>query len=1234
MDNGSPTPKPRPSPPIPARTSPLKKPIPLPRFKKRRESLEKSDTSSVDCPDGSPKQSVTQMIREEFKTASDNVQERGKSVMESTRRLARNMMPKRFTAQQDYNGKDNPLMSGSISDRCQSLPSDDIFRSISFDSPLTPSSDVKVTFEYDDNDEPDSPVEYYPPPLYPPPPPPDETLYDEVSSIKSSHSGSQQDTYPSDVDSYQDIDGIYEELSNARSQAVKFGEDQDPQCSGLGAFHCSDTDSASLPLPSRNGKKCLRSDSWTFYDTACSSQGGSSSFGESASNIYNEDPVSLASASRKAACSSSPSLCSELDALAVSTDELVSNESCSRASPAGSIGTSVSSGSYHTAGRAASHSSVTDMASEVVRVEMRRKLDSSQKLPSKSVIFEFDPLYENLPSAENLAKSNLTEKDLMILAGLAPPKESKTSNYGRVNVKAKDESKIVTVLEEDVDVTVIRPPTPPERSDSISPASADVNDTCGRGERAVDVPSDYIPVSLSRKSSVSQADSDMNPSRFSLLRQHWPSMKKVIRSAVHRDSKVLPTEIDPLSEKTPASAFYANIPSTQNLERPALEPMLAVQYSGHVYRGSCNTRELALRWCHLAESQLVCTTDKSSGGSRETIALESVLSIHLVLEHRSGFRSEGETLYCFELSLLGKNRNQLFGVTASMERRVWMQKILENFTTAFPSRIASDYSRFGWCYFKEGIGGSWLPAWLLLHKRTLMYCAPKGKVNEADLRKARSIAIQEPDAVTPLIRIDFPKLSLYLRTERTSETSAWRNAIRSAATDNGPELESQQLTQENVPVLVEKCINFVYAHGSLSEGIYRRSGANSSVTKLLTMFRQDAWAVQLTRQEFSEYDVASVLKRFFRDLPEPLLTSKLHPSLCETSCEQDENKRLEKYSSLLAELPPVNAITLRCLLAHLHFIHEESKDNLMPVDNLAAIWGPTLMHVENGDEITWSRQESRVIVDLVSMYPRLYEINAEELSRDKRIREVLQRLQAGKVHPQQAKPTGDLRVWVHIGSKDSGKVVHVTVGPQKSCSEVCSELASHLSLHAHQTTLCEVVLGGSLKRYLHHSEKILDSVLRWGYWDEPDRAQNFLVLVPNTPLQELNSLVSPPITMSGELRFADQKTKSFKTYPFEFNQAKLQYYKDKRGAIKLGEWPVEDIVWYEGYESKRNPNSRWALTFISKENKTKRCKESPYFGCTVAGTSKEDQNRWMAALFAAEYPQGLLPPPIQINLLE
>lgn len=1221
----------RPSPPVPVRNSPLKKPIPLPRFKKRRESSEKNEYGNTESPDGSPKQSVTQMLKEEFRSASDSVQERGKFVVQSTCRLARTMMPKRFTTQQDYNGRDNPLMDVSLADRCQSLPSDDIFQSISFESPLTPSPDVQSNFDVGDlesssKESAESPIEYYSPPLFPPPPPPDESLYDEVSSVKSSHSGSHQDPSPSDGDSYQDIDGIYEELSNARTQASGINDDQDPQGSGFSTFQFSDTETASLPLPHKKGKTCLRSDSWTFYDSVRCPEGDSSP-GESSSNIYNEDPV-VAASSRRNASSSSPSLCSELEAMAVSTDDLESiSRSQVQSSSTGSIGTSTSSGSYSTAG----FNATGDRLLLVKQVEMRRKLENTgQKLPTKSVIFEFDPLYENLPAAEDLANSNLTENDLMILAGLAPPKESTTSNYGKVKVVPKEGGSVMVVEEEAI---TARPPTPPARFDSISVASMKSPEIIkSEQERAIDVPSE-TSTSLSRNPSVTQADVDVTHRRFSILRpQYWPSMKRVIKSAYQRDSKILPSEVDSSSAMAPTSAFYANLPSPAVLERPALEPMLAVQYSGNVYRGVTSSKDLTLRWCHLAENQIVCTPDKTGSGSKDIIPLGSVLSIQLILERRTG--SEGEDLYCFEISTSGKSRPQLFGVTASMERRVWMQKILENFTTTFPARIAADYSRFGWCFFKEGIGGSWMPAWLLLHKRTLMYCVPKRKVSEADLRSARSIVIQEPDSVAPLILIDFPKLSLYLRTEKTNETVAWRNAIRVAATDNGPDLDSQQLTQENVPVLVDKCINFVYAHGSLSEGIYRRSGANSNVTKLLAMFRQDAWAVQLSREEFSEYDVASVLKRFFRDLPEPLLTAKLHPLLCETSCEQNENKRLEKYVSLLKDLPPVNTVTLRRLLAHLHFIHEESEHNLMPVDNLAAIWGPTLMHVDTGDEITWSRQESKVIVDLVSMFPRLYEVDAEELSRDKRIREVLQRLHAGRVHPQQAKPTGDLRIWIHIGSKDSGKVVNVTVGPQKSCHEVCSELASHLSLHAHQVALSEVILSGALKRYLHHSEKVLDSVLRWGYWDEPDRANNFLVLVPNTVLQELNTVITPPIMMSGELRFADQKSKSFKTFPFEFSQAKLCYYKDKRGATKLGEWPVEDIVWFEGYEPKRNPNSRWAITFISKTNKAKRSKESPFFGCTLAGTCKEDQNKWMAAMLSAEHPQGLLPPPIQINLLE
>lgn len=111
----------------------------------------------------------------------------------------------------------------------------------------------------------------------------------------------------------------------------------------------------------------------------------------------------------------------------------------------------------------------------------------------------------------------------------------------------------------------------------------------------------------------------------------------------------------------------------------------------------------------------------------------------------------------------------------------------------------------------------------------------------------------------------------------------WCHIIKLGAYNNGAYLEQQQLTKNDIPVLVEKCINFIYTHGSMTEGIYRRPGTNTSVSEILSKFSKDAWAVQLTRDKYTEHDVATALKRFIRDLPEPILSSSQHQYLNQVS---------------------------------------------------------------------------------------------------------------------------------------------------------------------------------------------------------------------------------------------------------------------------------------------------------------------------------------------------------------
>lgn len=109
-----------------------------------------------------------------------------------------------------------------------------------------------------------------------------------------------------------------------------------------------------------------------------------------------------------------------------------------------------------------------------------------------------------------------------------------------------------------------------------------------------------------------------------------------------------------------------------------------------------------------------------------------------------------------------------------------------------------------------------------------------------------------------------------------------------------------------VPLVVYQCIQAVDLFGLGVEGIYRQSGSMSHIQKLKHMFDTDtgktvlplqmsqmSWlttvilesqnkALDFRNPENFYHDVNSVtglLKQFFRDLPDPLLTAEHHDSL-------------------------------------------------------------------------------------------------------------------------------------------------------------------------------------------------------------------------------------------------------------------------------------------------------------------------------------------------------------------
>ena len=59
------------------------------------------------------------------------------------------------------------------------------------------------------------------------------------------------------------------------------------------------------------------------------------------------------------------------------------------------------------------------------------------------------------------------------------------------------------------------------------------------------------------------------------------------------------------------------------------------------------------------------------------------------------------------------------------------------------------------------------------------------------------------------------------------------------------------------------------------------------------------------------HDIAGLLKLYFRELPEPLVTNAMHAEFIQAARIQDDGHRVEALKHLVQRLPPTNAETFK-----------------------------------------------------------------------------------------------------------------------------------------------------------------------------------------------------------------------------------------------------------------------------------------------------------------------------------
>ncbi|KAH8256341.1 hypothetical protein KR032_001294 [Drosophila birchii] len=198
-----------------------------------------------------------------------------------------------------------------------------------------------------------------------------------------------------------------------------------------------------------------------------------------------------------------------------------------------------------------------------------------------------------------------------------------------------------------------------------------------------------------------------------------------------------------------------------------------------------------------------------------------------------------------------------------------------------------------------------------------------------------------------------------------------------------------------VPIFVYSCIEHLEENGLQKVGLFRVSSSKKRIKQLREEFDNGIGHMRIPVNT-CPHDVATLLKEFLRDLPEPLLCMALYSTFLETQRIRNRRLQLEAISHLIRLLPIPHRDTLYILLVFLAKVAAHSDDvcdadgnclingNKMDSSNLATVFAPNILR--NANLSLDKRREQQQMSDAINVvrtmidhYEEMFKIPAELL---------------------------------------------------------------------------------------------------------------------------------------------------------------------------------------------------------------------------------------------------------------
>ncbi|XP_059202723.1 arf-GAP with Rho-GAP domain, ANK repeat and PH domain-containing protein 3 [Centropristis striata] len=633
------------------------------------------------------------------------------------------------------------------------------------------------------------------------------------------------------------------------------------------------------------------------------------------------------------------------------------------------------------------------------------------------------------------------------------------------------------------------------------------------------------------------------------------------------------------------------------------EIMQPVLHSGYLYKsGSAHRGTLSRKtredfqkfWCSVDRSLVLYESERSADPCLQ-ISVRDIVCLGVSRPDSSNSNNGfiDRFRYTFELYLTSEKLHQ-FGLETADALHSWTKSIGKAATPlSCHCLLTREFERVGLLRYRAMLDPQqWKEAYFVLQKSNLFICPRKDGAAEdiINLNRLQELSIasetENHEKRDILVLVEKGR-TLHLQGVGRTDFSLWYSDIQRAAGGKGNTLREQQLSRNDIPIIVDSCIAFITQYGLGHEGIYRKNGAKSRIKLLMDEFRKDARNVKLRIGDHFIEDVTDVLKRFFREVDDPIFMADLHPLWQGAAKIPQKRQRLDRYKEIIRSLPRVNRTTLAALISHLYRVQKCADLNQMCTKNLSLLFAPSLFQTDGKGE-----HEVKIVEDLIDNYLHVFDIDEEHQTQ---IELEISLITTWK--DTQLSQAGDLIIEVYLEMKIPDCCITLKVSPTMCAEELTNQVLFMRNVPAGDKEVWmtfEAIEDGQLERPLHPKEKVLEQALQWCKMADPSSAYLVVKRVPKGEGINILTSYKCEIMKIGLLKCREEPPKllqgnKFQERTFQIRNHKLLLLKDKKSIKPEKEWSLKSMKIYIGIRRKLKAPSRWGFTVMSDKHQLFLC---------------------------------------------